>query len=515
MALLIALQLYSIAIFARMSGRGTFAVYPVAQQDQEILYAETPSSNATSTAADSPTPSDNAKNEIESEKRLTIASSQSHVIQEREVPFMTYDEMESNNRPDHYSGMWWASRESFVKKWRLRGTPAAITASFRMFIGMGASNVYMTYDWLDFCVEHLSHYWKFVRYDFDDEEGNETFRIQVEKQMNFMRERVKPYPNRKDWAFNSTLVVFAYYTGPNATSSRRIVQSDENIFDKDMSFKPYDKIRSANGRRFYLYSLAMSSTIASLWQLGTRRVTVAGNVMVEPPEVRAAFNLFLDTVPGASASSIELAYVPTFDKNTTKIHVPPYALNKLQLALNGSMTDKDERRRWLGDDPDQWRYIYYTEPDLIQHTRPESLPALSQALDDNKLLASHRFQLIPHAADYPHELKKHRRNYMPNYGNRSTFYDLDIQNELGNGYDACCDAGPQAPGREDYPPCKSWWYRCGFENARKNMTNEQIFHLHYRMHPYPNIRIVNGMQVPVFQEHGRICLPKKNGICTK
>lgn len=421
----------------------------------------------------------------------------------RVVDFISFKEMKApGHLTDHYSGMWWARRDIFVQKWENPYWMMAVMASFKVFDMFGEENVWMTKDWLDFCVEHLSHYFKYM--NVHEATAYENFRVHVQKQKDYMAKVNKqgPYPNAKESAFNYTIGIMPYYRAKNDSfTSRSLV---------DLQDVPVGK-----PRKQYLYMLSISSTLASLWQLGLRRVIVAGNTLEEPPEVREAFEIFQKSISTSSSASssngMELVYVPTFTEDRENLHTPTYALEQLRMAFNGSMPESD-KIRWLGSDLDQWKYIYFSEPDLILHTRPQSIDALSQAIQDGKILAAHRFQLLPHQVDFPHDDDSVRiKDYLPNYGNfsNSNFINVDA-------HDACCDVQEwPGVGEECQPPYTKFpWWRCGFLSSSKDMTPAERYKQHHRLFSHPMIRLVHGMNVTAIQEHGRLCLPVKGGNCS-
>ena len=203
---------------------------------------------------------------------------------------------------------------------------------------------------------------------------------------------------------------------------------------------------------------------------------------------------------------VQYVYIPNEGNNTG---VPCNTLDQLQAALSYYMTGPD-RAQWLGADKntqDGWRYVYFSEPDLLLHSRLSALPALQQALDDGKLLTAHRLQLMKHEVDAPPNHSNPYSLFLPNYKHFAEFIDLD-----GNAGDSCCDAGNWWPGIDDSPKCENnWWYLCGFidEEDYRIESREQAYTNHQRLMAYPNIRIRDGMNVPVVQAHGRVCIPQQ------
>jgi len=330
-------------------------------------------------------------------------------------------------------------------------------------------------------VEHLSHYFKYMtlsRQKGDpDDGGNQNFLAHVAKQKAYMH-KVHPYVNnpdansdKKSSAFAETLAIMPYY---------RALNDKADDYDCTMAEQKPEEKR----RRKCLYTLSISTTLASLWQVGIQRVLIAGNTVQQPPEIQQAFDMFRNNT---GDQDMELQYVSTFEKDREKIHTPTYALEKLRMAFNGTL-EEPERRLWLGtprpskaattttntatDPYSHWKYIYFSEPDLILHTRPAAVQALTRAVADGKLLAAHRFQLLPHAVDFSNHTSR-RHEYIPNTGIFADFVDLNEDT------DACCDAGNHWPGVDNYTDCqgvaswKVWWYRCGAIEAQETKNESQ------------------------------------------
>jgi hypothetical protein len=113
---------------------------------------------------------------------------------------------------------------------------------------------------------------------------------------------------------------------------------------------------------------------------------------------------------------------------------------------------------------------------------------------------------MKHEVDAPPNHTNTYSLFLPNHKQFSDFIDLD-----GDAGDSCCDAGNWWPGIDDYPKCNNFWYLCGFiddDNVKIDNREEAYTH-HKRLLAYPNIRLRNGMNVPVVQAHGRVCYPKK------
>ena len=84
-------------------------------------------------------------------------------------------------------------------------------------------------------------------------------------------------------------------------------------------------------------------------------------------------------------------------------------------------------------------------------------------------------------------------------GNFSKFQDVSV-----GGNDVCSDAGNYWPGRV-IENCGAPWYICGLHLSGSDQDRlEQI----QRLLPYPMVRILDGLGVPLVDEHARMCIPK-------
>jgi hypothetical protein len=394
-----------------------------------------------------------------------------------------------NHQIDSYSGMWWVRRDVFVSKWNATSRCANYeAASFKLFNEVTDDNIYMTKDWLDFSVEHLSHYFKQL-----DAVSLPTFEGMIRR---FLQAPTKKNSKSRHSVFHYTLAVLPIY-----------FSDSDALCDWDISL---DDVENYKGQVRCLYMYSLSATLKSLWQSGIRRVVLAGNLGDHVPIVQQAISTFWNFGPGQDGSNMDIQYVYVPGEGISN-NMPCNTLDQLQAALSYYMTN-GERAQWLGekqDVQDGWRYVYFSEPDLLLHSRLSAVPALQQALDDGQLLTAHRLQLMKHEVDAPPNHPNPYSLFLPNYQQFADFIDLDG----GDGGDSCCDAGNWWPGMDDYPKCNNWWYLCGFIDDDENEiieSREQAYRTHQRLMKYPNIRLRNGMTVPVVHAHGRVCIPKRS-----
>jgi hypothetical protein len=301
------------------------------------------------------------------------------------------------------------------------------SASFLAFKGR---NISMTRDWLDFAVEHLSMYHRF----FDLElEGNEGAYITLRQQLQGFMRRSKQIPEEENMAPRHTIAILPY---TDTFSGRRVHHT-----------------RGEKKRELRIDTLA--ATLASLWQLGIGRVVVAGKTQADEESANIAFDR-LQVYQPAVPQSMELAFaVGPPNKNEM---VPYQAIHGLKMALQShpKMT-ATEIENWLGAkhmlNATRWKYVYYSEPDLILNSRASAIPTLTAELAYGNLIAAHRLPPISHAVDFPPGFDDQYLKTVPEFGNLSHVYDMYSDKS------ACCDAGNGRPGREiEQNKCTSWWW---------------------------------------------------------
>ena len=394
---------------------------------------------------------------------------------------------DENHTMDSYSGMWWVRRDVFVSHWDASiGCRNYEAASYKLFNAVSEDRIYLTRDWLDLSVEHLSQYFKLL--DVESLPAAEGI-IQTYLEA---PTTAKSSETRHS-VFHETLAVLpVHFFDPDVACHGVLVNDVETLREKN--------------RCLYMYSLA--ATLKSLWRAGIPRVVLAGNFPEEPPIVRQAIRLFHSAGPGRDGSNIEVQYVYVVPNEGHNNGIPCDALDQLQSALSYYMTG-DARAQWLGDNletHERWRYIYFSEPDLVLQARLGSRSGIPPALEEGKLFTAHRFQLMKHEVNaLPHHPDVYSL-FLPNHEKFSNFIDL----HGNNGDDSCCDAGNWWPGVDDSPKCDSWWYLCGYQ-AGMTDRDEAYRHHHRLWASYPNIRLGDGLRVPVVQAHGRVCLPRRGG----
>lgn len=280
-----------------------------------------------------------------------------------------------------------------------------------------------------------------------------------------------------------------------------------------------------------LTKLSLAATIESLRRAGFGRTVVSVMVVEDFDIVQDAFKFLLDSVEPdnkhnpeeivTQAGHMELGYavIPQETARTKHLNknMPKATLLGLRNAFLYSQEDDDYKlddvkktavESWLGSrhNTDYFKYVYLTEPDTILQTRPSSLAAIKAEVDTGAVLLPHRLQPIPHESDV--------RGSNPKFFVSEEFKQVIELDPIGN-HDVCCDeqAGPDfKPGRPPYvEKCGGFWYSCGFSRRSSGPEEER----HRRLAPYLFMRLKGGTEIAGIagNEHGRRCVPKKNGVC--
>ncbi|CAK0799970.1 unnamed protein product [Prorocentrum cordatum] len=282
---------------------------------------------------------------------------------------------------------------------------------FHQAKGLGAP-VAITNDWLDFSVEHLSHYWRAAGVcnnlsTFDD------FNSRLDRYISHVQV-LDPSP------LHDTIAILA--------------------------FMPYKCLVPDTGRS--LTRRLLTATLKSLQRAGIGRVVVVSDKPTHEYEPRSV-----------SFGNTEVAFV-TVDASTTKSkfierNIPRGAIYGLQQAIRS----KDVG--WLGHDTGRWQSVFLTEPDQILHFKPRSIVDLARAVESGFVLAPHRLQPVPHPSDV-----RVPENPIPETS--SAFKVETVESDDVK----CIDAGGDHPGDVDLHPsgshepgCSTWWWKCGFKDG--------------------------------------------------
>jgi hypothetical protein len=382
--------------------------------------------------------------------------------------------------------MWWQDLKHFLEV-NASGIGHLEAASHKVFNSNDGGRVRMARDWFDFAVEHLSMYHR--HFNVNSEKTGIPFERLISQLVEYIQ-KTKAYPLEKDAAPASTIVVCAF-------NVKTVLEGGPH----------YSKGEKENQLRIH----SLAATLASLWQVGMGRVVVVGAQPVDGEAAKVAFDL----VSGKTKSSMELSFVISNNITTgldNNALMPKQAIAGLQMALIGKL-NTSQTQAWVGDTATRWKYVYFTEPDLVLSSRPGSIHALTSELEKGRVLAGHRLQPIPHALDFP-GFEDRRNNLVPAVGNFSAASIPDVDTAEY----ACCDAGNGRPGRDiPQPECGTFWYQCGFNMRNKNYSNlEGVLDAHRRKVPYSWMRLSTGTGSVMMAttEHARQCTLLHHGSCS-
>jgi len=357
--------------------------------------------------------------------------------------------------------MWYQDTANFLgTNFHISSLEGASFHAFRLHPS-GKHKVLMTADWLDFSVTHLSKYVKHVSQQ-RDQQSIES----LSEMMNQYIANVKSMDiSQSHLAMNSTIAVLPLLAPKDAIDKR-------------------------------LVTLELTATLASLQSIGIGRGLIVG---VSPAEKEVAMESFALLQNKTPSFSMELAFVPSLQQHK---FVPQLALIGLQNAM------KNATKEWLGKNPQRWKYVYFTEPDLLLHTRPSAVEAISKALNDGALLTAHRLEPVPHERHFP---SLSRERIIPDIGVFAAIHTLNEES-------TCCDQGFYYPANWQDPTqmarvrnrgeCRSLWPHCGFNRDNMDYHNHSVMlELHYRLLGYPFFTIADGLDVPLVGASQRVCVP--------
>lgn len=388
-----------------------------------------------------------------------------------------------------YSGMWWMSTDNFLRI-DVRAIGHLEGASFNAF---RVSNLTMTKDWLDFAVEHQSMYIKFFASSFNRERSGQSFRTLLHMHRRYVYERQTRAYNNKSSAAQSTIALLPYFAGESTLTVDNY--RDENYLPKT----PREK-------KEILVMYGIAATLASLQQIGIGRAIILGQVDNEPALVTAAMeharlsavNTVMDMAYARGVSDEIMEPLQPKEKP----NVPKGALETLQHAFNGDLGTEDQAQILGSNARQRWKYVYFTEPDLVLHSRPSMLQPLTEQLDQGNILAAYRLNLLPHESDFEDFFAPSR--LVPNAGNLTV-------TKLHPSIDACCDQGVELSARE--PKCGTWWWSCGLGRAGERLTEEERIQRNFRFEKYPLHRLESGLGATFVHEHVRTCQRMEPGQC--
>ena len=369
----------------------------------------------------------------------------------------------------HYSGMWWMTTACFLAHVHPQDMQTLEDASFRPFVAIGNEHVLMTHDWLDLAVEHLSRFVRQLRLG-QDKVMTDILGIL----MRYMSRAPPMWP--KETAFSHTLAVLPIMVDKSAWTDKSLLKLPNSTSEVPMQT-----------RKNVLDMVSLAATLVSLDRVGMKRISVVGNAPDAPTLVKGAFRL----ARKMGCNTKNLFYQCPFQEAQAQVkNMPKVVLQALRLH---HLNETDST--WFGRHKARYKYIYFSEPDLILHSRAKALYQMAEHLDQPicSVWTAHRFQPLPHEADFPSFPE-----VVPALGSLGRFQDVSV-----HGSDTCRDAGNHWPGRM-LGHCGAPWYRCGLDATGSHQ--QRMKHLR-RLFAYPMLRIMDGLGIPLVSEHARMCIP--------
>ena len=477
---------------------------------------------------------------------------------------------------DIYSGMWWQSINATLET-AYANSKRREDVTFLSF-GNAKRNghrVLSTVDWLDLNVEHLSKYVK--HFNGWSSDVGELMQQRVAEILERYIAKSKETCHRQErfGSSSSADATTAVHTAASSTIALLplYIGSDTHTYANKLTV------------------LQLTATVASLWNVGVPRAVVVGASNNEREAVTQMKRLLQEHL---KEWPMEVEYVQLdetlYVKPTTGIlNVPVEAMVQFQRALRQSTSmhlpgdgaptnrtaaaiNEDTVVSWLGakhHPPSRWKHVYFSEPDLILHVRPDVLPLLSDALHEGHLLAAHRLNPLPHMRQF-HDIygtlrknnataspvvegavaaadsarsktgkarsksKKNAASFsvpkdavdkersrmegklLPDQARFAAFHSLD---PLRSG-DACCDQGKFFPPNRDQPDrgikarrqggCFSTWETCGFANHGNHADWAGVLEQHAMLVMVPFVALERGgTGLPLVHAGQRACTPKR------
>ena len=421
----------------------------------------------------------------------------------------------------------------------------------------------MSLDWLDFSVEHLSGWIKTM--DLFNDTHNDVAIVKLLTNLErYIRETpakvnrlslVPSLPFLDDDSLEvlkspKDTVAAITPTTKSATSDTRILSTTKSSQQQQLPILHrtigviaagtwYDRSSKVGIKRSQNVTVSvMGGTIASMMRAGFGRivlVTATPEDALASQKTIAMIRRQFESYQAESTSSktasekngnngdnilattnTELSYViatkELYQAQAVKIHRPKAAIYGIQQALMGNF-NASYTNQWLGTKQphNYWKYVYFTENDLLLQARPSALPSMHQALEDGLVLFPYRLLKLPHELDLTNaEGTK--------YNGTNIILPAKYDNILSlNGEeDMCCDGGKddpewniatKVPGEKG---CRTFFWACGFLNHTMNskLTDD---HKHRRVLKHaPFYRIEQGSNIVTIPatKHRR-CHPRK------
>ena len=435
-----------------------------------------------------------------------------------------------------YSGMWWMSIDTVLGvPYEDTGHRETITSAAYMH----AEDVVASSDWLDLSVEHLSKYVKHFDFDVAGDEGTGR------RVRNRVAEILERYINIASF--------FGRGEGEPARTRCHRDQSAVAVSSTIAILPVHIPLGEDDSYDTRLTILQVAATIASLWNAGFPRMVVIG---VSARERRAFARIEELLTEHKKAQRMELDYVHVHWKELPlsmedKVNVPRAAVVRFQTAMrkyrsangkgngnstlhstianyNATIQDATNVTAWLGPDPARWANVYFSEPDLLLHLRPDAVPAIGWHLERGELVAAHRLNPVPHMRQFrdihenatADEAAGLERMVLPDLGTFAAVHSLDEARG-----DACCDQGRFYPSNRDDPSksypvrmkgdCSNNWVYCGFTATGPNHSNwASVLEQHEMLLSHSLVSLKRGTGIPLVQSSQRACTPLQGPSAT-
>ena len=416
---------------------------------------------------------------------------------------------------DYYSGSWLTPMSHFLSM-NAKGMENLESASHTVWDKK--EYVRMAVDWLDFSVEHMSRWYKDT--DLLQERHND---IAINTIADNLIEYVQDTSVRaRDLEIES---------GANGTLLHPTIAVISSFAMSSSSNSSEEIWRSAT-----LTRTTLGAVISSLIRVGVGRIVCSVVDEKDEISVNETFAWLAELYENSTNSRLatELSYVRVdqelYNSKYVSVNRPRAMFYGLQQALKNAF-NASYTIQWLGNKhpPSYWKYVYFSEADLVLQTRASSLPAIHESLEQGLILMPHRLELVRHESDFVRDNETYNgtKDFLPNRGIFSNILELD------GDVDMCCDDGINRPSfnnmlfEHDNPQqelelkCTSWWWNCGYTQGWETLgIPDEV--LHRRILKFtPFIRLTQGTRIISISgtEHQRKCNPRKrrmpNEICER
>jgi len=432
------------------------------------------------------------------ERSIIVSSSDAHNDNSGQgrgtVYWLNHNQFKDGKR-DYYSGSWLLPMRYF-ESLDAKGMRILEDGSHHVFYE-NIKEVRMSVDWLDFAVEHMSRWYKGL--DMFTARHND---VAIQKITGNLMKYIADTPER------TKLLVGRPLLHPTIAVISASVISDG---DSD--------VRVSRARELTITTLG--ATIASLLRAGFGRIVCTGIDDADRDAVIATYHRLMEQYKdrGDYIKTTEFAFVrmdeELYKTDLEDVNRPRGSIYGLQQAFQGAF-NASYTEKWIGElhEPSYWKYVYFTEPDLVLQTKYASLPAIHKALEKGRVLMPHRFEAMPHEADLTdnaNNIVYDGSNHMlPARGKFTDILDLDGDEDM------CCDGGNNRPtfDKKNDPTdhaCSDWWWNCGYTTKWLDAgISDEI--RHWRLLKYlPFIRLTQGINLVSLSgtEHERRCHPRK------